>query len=86
VTGARAALSERAAGVVERCREATDLPVVVGIGVSSPEQAVEACSFADGVVVGSAVVRRLLEDGIEGAAGWVQEVRDALTAASRSVS
>ena len=53
-------------------RAATDLPVCVGIGVSTPEQAVEVCQVADGVVVGSALVRRLLEGaGPDGAAEFV---------------
>jgi tryptophan synthase alpha chain len=39
----------------------TDLPVLVGVGVSTPEQAAEVCEVADGVVVGSAVVQRLLD-------------------------
>ncbi|MGH2786761.1 MAG: tryptophan synthase subunit alpha [Actinomycetota bacterium] len=82
VTGARAALSERAASVVAACRASTDLPVVVGIGISTAGQAVEACSFADGVVVGSAVVRILLEDGIEAAGRWVAGVREALDTAA----
>jgi tryptophan synthase alpha chain len=41
----------------------TDLPVLVGVGISTPEQAVQVCEVADGVVVGSAVVRRVLESG-----------------------
>jgi len=65
--------------VVERIRSSTDMPVCVGVGVSTPEQAVEVCSVADGVVVGSALVRRLLEGGgVEAAAGFVGELRAAL--------
>jgi tryptophan synthase alpha chain len=81
VTGARERLSERAARVVEACREATDLPVLVGIGVSTPEQAVEAASVADGVVIGSAVVSRLLEEGPGAAAAFLETVRRALDGA-----
>ena len=59
----------------------TELPVCVGIGVSTPEQAVEVCQVADGVVVGSALVRRLLEGaGPEGAADFVASLRRALDA------
>ena len=54
-------LADSARQVAERVTGATDLPVCVGIGVSTPEQAVEVCEVADGVVVGSALVRRLLE-------------------------
>jgi tryptophan synthase alpha chain len=79
VTGEQAALSESAGQVAERVAEATDLPVCVGIGVSTPEQAVELCRVADGVVVGSALVRRLLEGaGPEGGAEFIASLRRAL--------
>jgi tryptophan synthase alpha chain len=80
VTGTREQLSERAAKVVELCRGSTSLPVVVGIGVSTPEQARAAASAADGVVIGSAVVRRVLEQGAEAAAAFLADVRAALDA------
>lgn len=63
VTGARASLSEAARPLVERLRSRTDKPVCVGIGVSSPEQAAEVAAFADGVIVGSAVVRAAGQGG-----------------------
>ena len=78
VTGERAALSERAAGVVAACRRATDLPVIVGIGVSTPAQAVEAARGADGVVIGSAIVRLVRADGAAAARRFVDAVRAAL--------
>ncbi len=60
------------------------LPVCVGIGVSTPEQAVEVCEVADGVVVGSALVRRLLEGaGPEGAAEFVSSLRQRSTPPDR---
>lgn len=58
VTGERERLAEGARDLVERVRAVTDLPVAVGFGISTPEQAAEAAAFADGVIVGSAVVRR----------------------------
>ena len=61
VTGARASVGEAAARLVERTRSVTDLPVCVGLGVSTGEQAAEVASFADGVIVGSAFVRALLD-------------------------
>jgi tryptophan synthase alpha chain len=67
VTGARESLAGSARDVVERLRSITDTPLLVGVGISTPEQAAEACRFADGVVVGSALVRPLL-DGDPGAA------------------
>ena len=78
VTGTREALSDRAAKVVAACRAETDLPVLIGIGVSNAEQATEAASVADGVVVGSAVVRIVLEQGAEAAAEFLGNLRAAL--------
>jgi tryptophan synthase alpha chain len=79
VTGEQAVLADSARQVAGRVTSATDLPVCVGIGVSNPDQAVEVCAVADGVVVGSALVRRLLEGaGPEGAATFIGSIRRAL--------
>ncbi len=59
VTGVRSAVSEGLGGFVRRVRERTDLPLYVGFGVSTPEQAVAATEHADGVIVGSALVRMI---------------------------
>jgi tryptophan synthase alpha chain len=59
ITGTRDAVSGDAAGLVMRVREHTSLPVAVGLGVSNGPQAAQVASFADGVIVGSAFVRRL---------------------------
>jgi tryptophan synthase alpha chain len=61
ITGARNAVSGSAAGVVARVREHTSLPVAVGLGVSNGAQASQVAGFADGVIVGSAYVRRITE-------------------------
>jgi tryptophan synthase alpha chain len=80
VTGERADVGNEARQVVERIRRHTDLPVCVGVGVSTPEQAAEVCEVADGVVVGSALVRRLLAgEGPEGAAEFVGSLRQAIS-------
>ena len=63
VTGERAKLSDGALEMGRRLKAATDRPVLLGVGLSTPEQAVEATSVADGVIIGSALVRRLLEGG-----------------------
>jgi len=60
ITGARASVSSQAAGLVRRVREHTKLPVAVGLGVSNGAQAAEVAGFADGVIVGTAFVQRLL--------------------------
>ena len=61
ITGTRDAVGGQAAGLVRRVRECTSLPVAVGLGVSSRAQAAEVAGFADGVIVGSAFVARLLQ-------------------------
>jgi tryptophan synthase alpha chain len=60
-TGTRDAVGGQAAGLVGRVRECTTLPVAVGLGVRDRAQAAEVAGFADGVIVGSAFVRRLLD-------------------------
>ena len=61
VTGVRSTVGGGAAELFARTRAATDLPVCVGLGVSTREQAAEVASYADGVIVGSALVRCLAE-------------------------
>jgi tryptophan synthase alpha chain len=61
ITGTRDAVSAHAGGLVQRIRPHTDLPVAVGLGVSNGTQAAQVAAFADGVIVGSAFVRRLLD-------------------------
>ena len=82
VTGEQSSLGGSARQVAERAKAVSELPVCAGIGVSTPEQAAEVCEVADGVVVGSALVRRLLEGaGPEGAAAFVASLRRALDGA-----
>jgi tryptophan synthase alpha chain len=69
VTGARTTTSELAAPLVARTRAATDLPIGVGLGVSNGDQAAEVARHADGVIVGSAFVRALLDHADDETAG-----------------
>jgi len=79
VTGERSTLASTAAVLGRRLKAATDKPVLLGVGVSTPEQAAEAAVDADGVIVGSALVRRLLEgSGPDGAAEFVASLRKGL--------
>ena len=66
VTGARDAVASAAPTLVARCRAHTDLPVGVGIGVRSGDQAAEIAGFADGVIVGSAFVTAAEAGGPDG--------------------
>lgn len=61
VTGARTQVSSAAPELVRRSREITDLPISVGLGVSTGDQAAQVAAYADGVIVGSAFVRRILQ-------------------------
>ena len=81
VTGERGALAESAAVLAKRLKDMTDKPVLMGFGVSTPEQAVEAASTADGVIVASALMRTLLEGGsVDQVGDQVAAMRSALDA------
>ncbi|GAA0672242.1 tryptophan synthase subunit alpha [Streptomyces malaysiensis subsp. malaysiensis] len=69
VTGTRESVGQEARALVERTRATTSLPVCVGLGVSNAAQATEVAAFADGVIVGSAFVKRLLDAEGDGEAG-----------------
>ncbi|MFJ2023169.1 tryptophan synthase subunit alpha [Streptomyces sp. NPDC087897] len=61
VTGTRASVGDQARNLVERTRATTGIPVCVGLGVSDAAQAAEVAGFADGVIVGSAFVKAMLD-------------------------
>ena len=89
VTGARASVSEAAQTLVARVRGITRLPVCVGLGVSSGAQAAEVAAFADGVIVGSAFVRLLLDApspaaGVGAVAGLAAELAEGVRTAVRA--
>ena len=79
VTGERDELAAQALVTGRRAKAVTDVPVLLGVGISTPEQAAEAATAADGVVVGSALIARLLAgDGPEGAHALIAAFRAAL--------
>jgi tryptophan synthase alpha chain len=78
VTGARDRLAGTARELVDALRPVTDLPLLVGVGIGTPEQAALACAFADGVVVGSALVRHLLAGDCAAALELAREFRAAI--------
>ncbi|BEP15537.1 tryptophan synthase subunit alpha [Acidothermaceae bacterium B102] len=65
ITGIRAQVGARAGELVGRLKAVTDTPIAVGLGVSNGKQAAEVAGYADGVIVGSAFVRRLLDASTE---------------------
>jgi tryptophan synthase alpha chain len=78
VTGERDALASTASALARRLKAVTDVPVLIGVGVSNAAQAREACEVADGVVMGASVVRRLLEDGPDAVGEFIGDVRHGL--------
>jgi tryptophan synthase alpha chain len=78
VTGLRASLAAGIEELVGRVRAHTPLPVCAGIGVSNAEQAATVAGFADGVIVGTALVHRLGDAGLDGLRALTTELADAV--------
>jgi len=78
VTGERETLSASATAIAGRVKRVTDLPVLVGVGISDARQAGQACAVADGVIQGASVMRRLLDEGVESVGNYVAQVREAI--------
>jgi tryptophan synthase alpha chain len=64
--------------LVEAIRPFTDIPLLVGVGIGTPDQAARACGFADGVIVGSALVRHLVAGDREAAIAAAKGFRAAI--------
>jgi tryptophan synthase alpha chain len=78
-TGERASLAATAGAVAARIKAATDKPALIGFGISTAVHALEATEIADGVVVASALMRRMLDgENVEAVASLVAEMRSAL--------
>lgn len=75
VTGAQQALREGLGKEVEAIREHVSLPIAVGFGISTPQQARAVADVADGVVVGSALIDALDEGGVDSAADFLRGLR-----------
>ena len=65
-------------GFLDTVKQHTDTPRAVGFGVSTPEQAYEISRLAEGVIIGSALVRRFLENGTDAGIRFIREVRKAI--------
>ncbi len=81
VTGARTSVLSAAEDLVSRVRKVSDLPVAVGLGVSTREQAKDIARYADGVIVGSAFVKAILdapslEDGLAAVTALARELSE----------
>src|ERR671914_65431 len=78
VTGARSRLEGTASELVGTLRPHTDVPLLVGVGIGTPRQAEEACGFADGVVVGSALMAEVVRGANDAALGLASAFRAAI--------
>jgi tryptophan synthase alpha chain len=79
-TGERDRLGPSAAALAARVKQVTDLPVLLGFGISTQEQAAEAAAVADGVIVGAAIMRRILNGDSPAEVGlFVASLRNALS-------
>jgi tryptophan synthase alpha chain len=78
ITGERTELAASATRIARRLKAITDKPVAIGVGVSTPEQAATIAEVADGVVVGSALIRQLIDHGPQAAIDFVGSLRDGL--------
>ncbi len=83
VTGVRDELPPGAVELLRRTRAEVEAPVVLGFGIGSVEAATQAAREADGIIIGSKLMRLVGEGGPERAGGWLREVRDALSGVAR---
>lgn len=83
VTGEQQSLAASARAVVDKIKPFAKVPVFLGIGISDPHQAVEATTVADGVIVGSAVMRHVLAGDTGAAANLMREMRFQLAQSAR---
>jgi tryptophan synthase alpha chain len=85
-TGARESASGQLAGLVQRARAVTDVPLLAGFGISTPEQAAAAAELADGIVVGSRAVEVAESEGPSGLERYVASLRRAVDTVSPAVA
>ena len=79
VTGVREGLPPKAVALLRRVRAKAAVPVALGFGIGSPEDAAEVAAEADGVIIGSKLMRLVDEGGAEGAGEWLRGVREAVS-------
>ncbi len=81
VTGVRTKLTSEIASAISVVREVTDIPCAIGFGISTPEQAKQMAQHADGVIIGSAIVKLIAEYGensIEPIAAYISQIKNAI--------
>ena len=86
VTGTRDNIRTDSRDIIEKVREVTDLPCAVGFGIHTPEQAKEQCSFADGAITGSGIVKLIAKYGADAEpqiTAYVKKMKAGCTAAGQ---
>ena len=81
VTGVRSEITTDIGAMTKLAREATDTPTAIGFGISTPEQAKDMSQYADGVIVGSAIVKIIAKEGADAAPAiseYVKSMKDAI--------
>lgn len=78
VTGVREVDYSPIATVIDTVRSETDVPLAIGFGIGSPQGAKEGAKYADGVIVGSAIMQRFMEEGIDSVATFATSIRSGL--------
>ena len=81
VTGVRKEIKTDINGMIKLVKEVSDVPCAVGFGISTPKQAEDVCKYADGAIVGSAIVRIVAEHGKESVpyvSQYVKEMKEAV--------
>lgn len=81
VTGVRTEITSDINGMVSLVREVTDLPVAIGFGIATPKQAEEMAAYADGVIVGSAIVKLVAAEGkasVDTVGAYVADMKQAV--------
>lgn len=89
VTGMRSEMNNHISDMIDSVKEVNDIPCAVGFGVSTPEQAEEYARYADGVIVGSAVVKIVEQygkDSVEYVADYVSSMKQAIVRAERATA
>jgi tryptophan synthase alpha chain len=84
VTGVRDTLPPGAVDLLRRVRERVDAPAALGFGIGSAEAAAQAAREADGIIIGSKLMRLVDEGGAQRAGEWLREVREAISGVSRA--
>jgi tryptophan synthase alpha chain len=81
VTGVRSNLNSNISEIIDLAKEVSDVPCAIGFGISTPEQAKTMSKVSDGVIVGSAIVRKIAEygrDSVPVVKEYVQQMKDAI--------